>query len=65
MQNIRERNEAKRQAIIDNLLHCIENNPKIWEKGWYSVTDFPFNGKSNKKYQGFNALYLSLLASRI
>ena len=63
MQNIRERNEAKRQAIIDNLLHCIENNPKIWEKGWYSVTDFPFNGKSNKKYQGFNALYLSLLAS--
>lgn len=63
MQDIRERTEAKRQAIIDNLLHCIENNPKIWEKGWYSVTDSPLNGKSNKKYQGFNALYLSILAS--
>ena len=63
MQDIRERTEAKRQAIIDNLLHCIENNPKIWEKGWYSVTDSPLNGKSNNKYQGFNALYLSILAS--
>ena len=52
MQNIRERNEAKRQAIIDNLLHCIENNPKIWEKGWYSVTDFPFNGKSCLRFSG-------------
>ena len=63
MQDIRERTEAKRQAIIDNLLHCIENNPKIWEKGWYSVADSPLNGKSNNKYQGFNALYLSILAS--
>ena len=54
--------EAKRSAMADQLLDFIENNPTAWEAGWYKVGGAPRNGKTDKAYNGLNALWLYLIA---
>ena len=59
--NYKEAVEAKRKAMVDQLLDFIENNPTAWEAGWYKVGGTPRNGKTSKPYNGLNALWLYLL----
>lgn len=60
--NYKETVEAKRSAMADQLLDFIENNPTAWEAGWYKVGGAPRNGKTDKAYNGLNALWLYLIA---
>lgn len=60
--NYREAVEAKRKAMVEQLLTFIESNPTAWEAGWYKVGGTPRNGKTGKAYNGLNALWLYLLA---
>ncbi len=60
----REKVEEKRQKMIDTLLTYIETNPTSWESGWYRMpSESPINGKTQKKYNGLNAFYLSVIAA--
>lgn len=60
--NYKETVEAKRKAMVDQLIAFIESNPTAWEAGWYKVSGAPRNGKTGKAYNGLNALWLYLLA---
>lgn len=55
--------DEKRQKIVNTLIEFIETNPTEWNAGWWSVSQAPFNGKTQKKYKGVNAFYLMVLAS--
>lgn len=60
----REKVEEKRKKMIDTLLTYIENNPTSWESGWYRMpSESPVNGKTQKKYKGMNAFYLSIISA--
>ncbi|MGN0764853.1 MAG: zincin-like metallopeptidase domain-containing protein [Christensenellales bacterium] len=52
--------EQKREEMLDRLIEAIENNPAMWEKGWYSMGAAPINASSKKPYRGLNAFFLSL-----
>lgn len=57
----REIVEEKRQAMLDILLNSIKNNPTRWERGWVAV-DVPYNGVTQKNYNGINAVFLDAVA---
>lgn len=60
----REKVEEKRKKMIDTLFEYIENNPTSWESGWYRMpSESPINGKTQKKYKGMNAFYLSIISA--
>ncbi len=60
----REKVEEKRKKMLDTLLTYIENNPTSWESGWYRMpSESPINGKTQKKYKGMNAFYLSIISA--
>lgn len=70
MSEYREVVDKKRDAMLDTLLECIENNPVPWQKGWVSVfggltsSGYPYNAKTGKPYNGINALYLAVIEGR-
>lgn len=60
----REKVEEKRKKMVDTLLTYIENNPTSWESGWYRMpSESPINGRTQKKYNGLNAFYLSVISA--
>lgn len=50
--------ESKRKEMLDSLIESMENNPAVWQKGWFSFSNLPQNGYTGKKYQGLNVLML-------
>ncbi len=60
----RQKIEEKRQIMLNTLIQYIESNPTAWESGWYHMpSESPINGKTQKKYKGLNAFYLSVLGA--
>lgn len=60
--NYKETVEAKRQEMVTQLLEFIEKNPAAWQAGWYRIGSTPCNGKTQKNYNGLNALWLYVLS---
>lgn len=69
MSEYRQIVDKKRDAMLETLLECIENNSEPWQKGWVAVkggisSGYPYNAATGKSYSGVNALYLALLEGK-
>lgn len=52
-------NEAK-QMLVDSFIKELDKGELPWEKDWETFVNFPKNLITNKKYEGQNALLLSM-----
>lgn len=49
-----------RKNVADQFIKVLEEGGLEWQKGWNSLTAFPFNDFTKKKYNGVNAFFLLL-----
>lgn len=64
-QNYQEIVKSMRDDMVTLILDSIEKNPTEWESGWTAIdATTPINGRTNRAYNGFNSLYLYLLAKK-
>lgn len=51
-----------KKLIADEFLNTIDSEDYAWRKQWHGIGGYPYNGVTNRKYQGLNVFYLSIVA---